>query len=157
MQYRVYISTTGPGGSGPPDDIPEFVLVNTSLGAVLPVNGAEGFTRPNDVFRTILYRIQPDGSLTVLRLTDWNFIPPPSLAPFLDSAPFDTSVMALATTAGFLGLMPDAPTSIIMSKHTHATRADSPSGSTAHPPAALLPTISARQQSRRSTPCPTLA
>lgn len=110
VQYRVYISTTGPGGSGPPDDIPEFVLVNTSLGAVLPVSGAEGFTRPNDVFRAILYRIQPDGSLTVLRLTDWNFIPPPSLAPFLDSAPFDTSVMALATTAGFLGLMPDAPT-----------------------------------------------
>ncbi|MGB9753511.1 S8 family serine peptidase [Roseiflexus castenholzii] len=109
VQYRVYISTTGPGGSGPPDDIPEFVLVNTSLGAILPVSGTSGFTRPNDVFRAILYQIQPDGTLTVLRLTDWNFIPPPSLAPFLDSAPFDTSVMALATTAGFLGLSPATP------------------------------------------------
>jgi subtilisin family serine protease len=109
VQYRVYISTTGPGGSGPPDDIPEFVLVNTSLGAVLPVSGTDGFTRPNDVFRTILYQIQPDGTLTVLRLTDWNFIPPPSLAPFFDSAPFDTSVMALTTTAGFLGLSPATP------------------------------------------------
>lgn len=109
VQYRVYISTTGPGGSGPPDDIPEFVLVNTSLGAVLPVSGADGFTRPNDVFRAILYRVEPDGALTVLRLTDWNFIPPPSQAPFLDSAPFDTSVMAMATTAGFLGLSPATP------------------------------------------------
>jgi len=109
VQYRVYISTTGPGGSGPPDDIPEFVLVNTSIGAVLPVGGTDGFTRPDDVFRAILYRIQPDGTLAVLRLTDWNFIPPPSLAPFLDSAPFDTSVLALTTTAGFLGLSPATP------------------------------------------------
>lgn len=109
VQYRVYISTTGPGGSGLPDDIPEFVLVNTSLGAILPVSSAAGFTRPNDVFRAILYRIEPDGSLTLLRLTNWNFIPPPSAAPFLDSAPFETSVMALATTAGFLGLSADAP------------------------------------------------
>ncbi|MCS6939432.1 MAG: S8 family serine peptidase [Roseiflexus sp.] len=109
VQYRVYISTTGPGGSGPPDDIPEFVLVNTSLGAVLPVSGTSGFTRPDDVFRTILYRVQPDGTLTVSRLTDWNFIPPPSFAPLLDSAPFDTSVMALTTTAGFLDLSSATP------------------------------------------------
>lgn len=109
VQYRIYISTTGPGGTGAPDDIPEFVLVNTSLGAVIPVSGTDGFTRPNDVFRAILYQIQPDGSLTVLRLADWNFIPPPSLSPFLDGAPFDTSVMVLATTAGFLGLSPATP------------------------------------------------
>ncbi|MCS6841305.1 MAG: S8 family serine peptidase [Roseiflexus sp.] len=109
VQYRVYISTTGPGGSGLPDDIPEFVLVNTSLGAVLPVSGTDRFTRPNDVFRAILYRIESDGTLTVQRLADWSFIPPPSLAPFLDSAPFDTSVMVLMTTAGFLDLSPGAP------------------------------------------------
>lgn len=109
VQYRVYISTTGPGGSGPPDDIPEFMLVNTSIGAILPIPGTGGATRPDDTFRSILYRIQPDGTLQLLRIADWNFIPPPTASPFLDSAPFETSVLALVTTAGFLGLSPDAP------------------------------------------------
>jgi len=109
VQYRVYISTTGPGGSGSPDDIPEFMLVNTSIGAILPIPGTGGATRPDDTFRSILYRIQPDGTLQLLRIADWNFIPPPTASPFLDSAPFETSVLALVTTAGFLGLSPAAP------------------------------------------------
>ncbi len=109
VQYRVYISTTGPGGSGPPDDIPEFMLVNTSIGAILPIPGGGGATRPDDTFRSILYRIQPDGTLQLLRIADWNFVPPPTASPFLDSAPFETSVLALVTTAGFLGLSPAAP------------------------------------------------
>ncbi len=109
VQYRVYISTTGPGGSGPPDDIPEFMLVNTSIGAILPIPGAGGVTRPDDTFRSILYRIQSNGTLQLLRIADWNFIPPPTASPFLDSAPFETSVLALVTTAGFLDLSPAAP------------------------------------------------
>jgi subtilisin family serine protease len=109
VQYRVYISTTGPGGSGPPDDIPEFMLVNTSIGAILPIPGTGGVTRPDDTFRSILYRIRPDGTLQLLRIADWNFVPPPTASPFLDSAPFETSVLALVTTAGFLELSPAAP------------------------------------------------
>jgi subtilisin family serine protease len=109
VQYRVYISTTGPGGSGPPDDIPEFMLVNTSIGAILPIPGTGGVTRPDDTFRSILYRFQPDGTLQLLRIADWNFVPPPTASPFLDSAPFETSVLALVTTAGFLELSPAAP------------------------------------------------
>ena len=109
VQYRVYISTTGPGGSGPPDDIPEFMLVNTSIGAILPIPGTGGVTRPDDTFRSILYRIRSDGTLQLLRIADWNFVPPPTASPFLDSAPFETSVLALVTTAGFLELSPAAP------------------------------------------------
>ncbi len=109
VQYRVYISTTGPGGAGLPDDVPEYMLVHVSLGAITPLSGTDGATRPDDVFRAQLYRIQPDGTLTADRFADWNFIPPPSVTPFLDSAPFNTSVMVLVTTAGFLGLSPSLP------------------------------------------------
>jgi hypothetical protein len=85
------------------------MLVNTSIGAILPIPGAGGVTRPDDTFRSILYRIQSDGTLQLLRIADWNFVPPPTASSFLDSAPFETSVLALVTTAGFLDLSPAAP------------------------------------------------
>lgn len=106
VQYRVYISTTGPGGVGPADDVPEYVLVNTSLGAVLSGSGS---SRPDDVFQAWMYRILPDGTLTARQGANWNLVAPPSSSTSLDSAPFNTATMILPTTASVLGLASTAP------------------------------------------------
>lgn len=80
VQFRVYIDSNR-------DGVDDFVLVNTNFGTAL--GGA-----PIDVFISGLYPIRPDGTLApARRFANLGSFSPPSASPFVNVAPFNTSVM----------------------------------------------------------------
>src|SRR5207247_10809204 len=62
------------------------------------------FSRPNDVFIGLLYKILPDGSWVATNYTDWGTLQPPTSAYGFDVAPFNTSVMFEGASAFDIGL-----------------------------------------------------
>jgi hypothetical protein len=105
VQYLIYIDSTGPAGV--PDGKDDFVLLNTSLGLVLP---PAPLRQPNDVFINLLYPIDPDTGqlLPATFFAYWNSVPAPQLPPSpfdLDAAPYNTSVLIMLVGAQRLGLV----------------------------------------------------
>jgi subtilisin family serine protease len=102
VQMRVYIDSTGP--TGIPDGVDDFLLVSTSFGIV-------SSQQHNDAFVSLLYSIQPDGSLvwTTQPPGRYNSLPSPNTAPFLDIAPYNTGVAFQLVLARFLGLSETQP------------------------------------------------
>jgi hypothetical protein len=97
LQMRVYLDTTG--SAGVPDGRDDYVLINTSFGMVTT-------QQQNDAFVSLLYRITDDGSLiwTGAIPTRFNALASPSTSPFLDVAPFNSTVMFQEVTARSIGL-----------------------------------------------------
>jgi hypothetical protein len=100
IQVRIYIDSIGPAGAGsPPDGIDDYVLLNTSYASVTN-------QQQNDVFVSLLYRINPDGSLTWTGVPPFRFnsLPSPTVSPFVDIAPYNSRVMFQYLTSTFIGL-----------------------------------------------------
>jgi hypothetical protein len=95
VQFRIYLDVNL-------DGINDYVLLNSNWGS------ATG-SLPSDVFVSPLYTLLPDGAIRttpINSIANWNTLPAPSIFPYLDAAPYNTSVMFQAVSARFLGLSP---------------------------------------------------
>lgn len=96
--FEILIDSTGPGGIGGPDGTADFALV-TSTGGPLALTPEVR----DDVFTVLPYRVNADGTRTLLAFWYWSDLQAPSLGP-LDSAPFNSSVLYMPVRAGNFGL-----------------------------------------------------
>jgi hypothetical protein len=95
VQFRIYLDVNL-------DGINDYVLLNSNWGS------ATG-SLPSDVFVSPLYTLLPDGTIRttpINSIANWNTLPAPTVFPYLDSAPYNTTVMFQAVSARFLGLSP---------------------------------------------------
>jgi hypothetical protein len=97
VDFQILIDSTGPGGVGGSDGIADFVLVNGSMGPFFA--GA-----PNDSFATFVYRLNADGTRSLLSFWFWNQMQAPISVSGLDGVPFNTSVMFMPVRASTIGL-----------------------------------------------------
>ena len=97
VQIRVYLDTTGPQGVA--DGIDDYVLVSTNFGAVTQLQAS-------DAFISLLYRIEPDGSLVWAQTfpTYINGFSTPQFSPSVDTSPFNSLVMFQQISARYIGL-----------------------------------------------------
>jgi hypothetical protein len=101
IQHRIYLDVTGPAGV--PDGIDDFVLLNTNYAVV--TNGQQ-----TDAFVNPLYEIRSSGEFVWTGgLTRYNALPSPNNSPFLDVAPYNSSVLFQTIRARFLGLSDAQP------------------------------------------------
>ncbi len=91
VQFWVYIDSNS-------DGVDDFVVVNTSW-------RHQATDLPNDAFYLQLYKIRSDGSLeSTYGFSAWNDLRPFSLPPYIDAAPFNSSVMFAGIGVRFLEL-----------------------------------------------------
>jgi subtilisin family serine protease len=108
VQHRVYIDSTGAGGL--PDGVVDYVLVNTSRGAIVAPADPDRAPRADDVFSSVLYAVDASGMPgTATRRATLNVISPPQSGSALDTAPFLSSVMVQVMEARSIGLTDAQP------------------------------------------------
>ncbi len=101
VQHRIYLDVTGPAGV--PDGIDDYLLLNTSFGVV--TSGQQ-----TDTFVSLLYTIPASGPIEWAgALARYNALPSPNNSPFLDVAPYNSSVMFQQIRARSLGLSDAQP------------------------------------------------
>ncbi|GAB4156929.1 MAG: hypothetical protein Fur005_10630 [Roseiflexaceae bacterium] len=102
VEVRIYIDSTGP--SGRPDGIDDYVIRNTSFSTL---SGRQ----MNDTFVSPLYQIDASGNLNWLGTSPgrYNSLPSPSTSPFVDVAPYNSTVMFQLIGARLIGLSATQP------------------------------------------------
>lgn len=105
VEFRVYIDSNL-------DNDPDYVVLNTSRGALSPSLPNSG--PPDDVFVTALYRIPPGQAPQYTgERANWNTLAAPTAPGLaterLDPAPFNTRTLVLAVRASSIGLSAAQP------------------------------------------------